>query len=111
MEFIAMADIGLAIYTSQADNDRLIAFSSHKLAIYARCGIPYISFDNESYPPLDDIARWGERIRHVCEIGDAVNKISASYPDYAAAAASAYRKVYCIDAHTDHVAKYVAQDL
>jgi hypothetical protein len=108
MDFIAMADIGLALYLSRVDNDRLIAFSSHKLAIYARCGIPYIAIDNESYDLLDQHAKWGERITQTSEIAAIVQRIRREPEKYVAGARAAYSKIYNIDAHAETLIDYIS---
>ena len=49
---ISSAHIGIALYKTTNANDRLVAFSSSKVAYYTQCGVPMIAFDTESFREL-----------------------------------------------------------
>jgi len=107
MQFIAMADIGLALYSDVSENTRFIAFSSHKIAIYARCGLPYIAYHNESFEALHKNIMWGITINNVEEIPHAIYSITANYKYHQKQAYSAYEMLYSLDLYKNNLLLYL----
>lgn len=96
---VASADIGIAIYDNDVLNDRLTAFSSQKIAMYLRAGVPFVAAHNESYARLLSEFACGELIEEFAELPAAVHRILENYEAYSAAAHNAFRMHYCLD-HT-----------
>jgi hypothetical protein len=109
MEFIAMADIGLALYEGLSDNERLTAFSSHKLAIYSRCGIPYIAYANESFELLESGVVWGVSIFNYSDILEGINKILDDYCQFQLAAHRAYISTYNVNKYLMNIKQYLSR--
>ena len=110
-EVISAADIGLVLYSSDNSNNRLTAFSSEKIALFSRSGIPVIAFDNENYRGLMKAYRWGELIEHMKELPRAVVKILQDYDSYRKNAFLAYKEYYCFDRHFENIKKFIENDL
>lgn len=93
-EIIASATIGVCLYRDTCANDRLTAFSSEKLVLYLKAGLPIIAPDNESYRGLMNQFPCGILIREVSEIPQAVELIMANYHFYRNNAYSAFTKLF-----------------
>jgi hypothetical protein len=97
-EYIASADVGLAVYPErEANNSRYTAFASEKVARYAQCGIPFIAFRSEDYEYLRAETGCCELVSEYSEIPDAVNTILKDYDHYQRGAFAAYRRFYCLE--------------
>ena len=94
---ISSAHIGISLYETTNANDRLTAFSSSKMAFYAKCGVPFLAFDTESYRKLVSSCSWGELINTVGEIPQKVQKILEHYGLYRQQAFLAYQCFYNLD--------------
>jgi glycosyltransferase involved in cell wall biosynthesis len=97
IEVISSAAIGLALYPDTSSNDRLVAFSSVKMAYYMQCGIPVIAFDSESFRELINAYKCGELINSIDEIPQKVEKILSEYESYRKQAFMAFRQFYDFD--------------
>jgi len=107
MEYIAMADIGLAIYNDISENNKYVAFSSHKIAIYSRCGLPYIAYHNESFEVLNEMIVWGVTVNNVNEITKAIDHIMTNYTFYQKQTQLAYEGIYCFDKYRETLIEYI----
>ena len=96
-DLISSAHIGIALYKTTNANDRLVAFSSSKMAYYTQCGVPMIAFDTESFRELIDSYRCVEVINTVNEIPGKVRKILENYDSYRQQAYCAYESFYNLD--------------
>lgn len=96
-DWISSAQVGFCYYDNTDVNDRLTAFSSEKIALFLRSGVPIITNDNESYRDLYDMYRCGLPLGRFDEIADRMAKIMESYQHYSAAATTAYDSVYCLE--------------
>jgi hypothetical protein len=96
-ELVSSADMGLALYATTNANDRLVAFSSIKLAYYAQCGLPVIAFASESLQMLMYEHKWGELIDLVDQVPQAVRRIVERYDKYRLEAYRAFEKFYSCD--------------
>jgi hypothetical protein len=97
-EYIAAADLGLAIYPERtANNSRYTAFSSEKIARYTQCGIPFVAFHNEDYEFLRAETGCCELVRDYSEIPIAVNTILQNYDRYRRGAILAFDRFYCLE--------------
>lgn len=110
-EIIASVDIGLVLYSSDNSNNRLTAFSSEKIALFSRSGIPVIAFDNENYRVLMKAYRCGELISHMNELPQAALRIFQDYDSYRKNAFLAYKEYYCFDRHFENIRKFIENDL
>jgi glycosyltransferase involved in cell wall biosynthesis len=98
---VAAADIGLAFY----GNDCANAFSSEKVAIYCRAGVPFIAFDTESYRELIEYFRCCVLIKDIQELPQAVSAILNDYSAYRTNALRAFRKYYQFETNVAQVIK------
>ncbi len=94
---ISSADIGIALYQTTNANDRLVAFSSSKVAYYTQCGVPVIAFDTESSRELVSSYRCAELINTVNEIPLKARKILDNYDAYRQQSYAAYQRFYNLD--------------
>lgn len=94
---ISSADIGIALYKTTNANDRLVAFSSGKIAYYTQCGVPMIAFDTESFRELANTFRCVELITNTNEIPQKVRKILENYDSYQQHSYAAYQRFYNLD--------------
>jgi glycosyltransferase involved in cell wall biosynthesis len=118
---ISSADIGIAFYKTTNANDRLIAFSSSKVAYYTQCGVPMIAFDTESSRELVSLYRCAELIQNTNEIPLKARKILENYDSYREQSFAAYQRFYNLDENfsklidkleliLDHASVVVASD-
>jgi glycosyltransferase involved in cell wall biosynthesis len=96
---ISSAHIGIALYETTNVNDRLMAFSSSKMAYYPQCGIPVIAFDTASFRTLMDIHKCGELIKSIDQIPGATRSILENYDSYRREAFAAFKDFYDFDKH------------
>jgi hypothetical protein len=94
---VSSADIRIALYETTNSNERLVAFSSSKIAYYTKCGVPIIAFDTESFRLLMNSFVCGELINTVSEIPLKVHQILDSYDLYRDQAQAAYKDYYNLD--------------
>jgi hypothetical protein len=93
---IGSADIGLAIYGEQSDNDRLTGFSSEKVALYLKCGVPVIARNNVSYEHLWSNGA-GLPIAALEGIPQAVHEISKDHLRYRTGARRTFDRYYSFE--------------
>jgi glycosyltransferase involved in cell wall biosynthesis len=103
---VASADVGLALYRTDCANDRLTAFSSEKVALYCRAGVPFVAFDSESYRALIAAVKCAELTPDPAGIPEAVERILSDYEVYRSGARAAFSRYYRYDAN---IAKALAQ--
>lgn len=94
---ISSADIGIALYHTKNANDRMVAFSSSKVAYYMQCGVPIIAFDTESFRELVDSYQCVELIDTMQEIPLKTRKILENYDTYREQSYLAYQRFYNLD--------------
>ncbi len=94
---ISSAHIGIALYKTTNANDRLVAFSSSKIAFFTQCGVPMITFDTESFRELRNAYRCVELISSIDEIPHQVQEILQNYDLYREQSHSAFQKYYSLD--------------
>jgi hypothetical protein len=94
---ISSADIGIALYKTENANDRLVAFSSSKVAYYTQCGIPMIAFNAESFRELVSSFRCAELINTINEIPLKARKILDNYDSYREQSFAAFQRFYNLD--------------
>jgi hypothetical protein len=108
-EYIASADIGLAIYPEQTSNNSLYtAFASEKIARYAQCGIPFIAFENEDYEFLKIETGCCELVREFSEIPHAIDTILENYDAYRRGVLAAFDRFYSLDNSGVHLLKEIS---
>jgi len=92
-DLLSSCHIGLVLYKDHCANDRLTVFSSEKLALYLRCGLPVITFD---YPGYDMIERegCGRCITDLDELPGAVSSILEDPLTYRRQAHRCFEKHY-----------------
>ena len=91
---IASADIGLSLYPSLPNNDRLTAFASEKMAFYMQCGVPFVAFDYSGYRELARNEGAGRVICRFEDLRDAVAVILADHGEYRRNALAAFSRHY-----------------
>jgi hypothetical protein len=97
LRMVASSHIGIALYETKIANDRLVAFSSSKMANYALCGIPVIAFDTDSFMQLMKTHRCGGLIRSVDEIPESVHRIRSIDEKYERDAHVAFEQFYDLE--------------
>lgn len=97
LNLVSSADIGIALYKTTNANDRLVAFSSSKVAFYMQCGIPMIAFNTESFRKLVDSYRCAELINAISELPHRARMIIDNYGSYRENAHAAYQRLYDVD--------------
>jgi len=110
-EMVSSAHIGIALYETTNANDRLVAFSSSKIAYYAQCGVPLIAFDTESFRDLMGHYVCGELINTVGEIPGKVRRILENYIAYRDQAHAAYERFYSLDGNVSRLISGLEQTL
>ena len=102
-DVVGSADIGLAFYRSDCANNLLTAFSSEKVALYCRAGVPFISFDTPSYRELVKNIPCCVLIREISEMPQAIETIMSNYATYRANALEAFRRYYQFETNIERV--------
>jgi hypothetical protein len=105
---IASADIGIALYKTTNANDRLVAFSSSKVAYYTQCGVPMILFDADSSRQLISSCRCAELINDIDEIPRRARQILGNYSSYREQAYGAYQRFYNLDENFSQLIRRLA---
>ncbi|MGC8603008.1 MAG: glycosyltransferase [Desulfomonilaceae bacterium] len=96
-ELISSCHIGLALYDNSVKNDRYTAFSSEKIALYLRSGVPIITFDNECYQSLFSEFKCGVPLKSIKGLSSAVQEIMSNYAAYQEQCLQAYEKYYNLE--------------
>ena len=96
---ISSADIGLVFYIGDNVNERLTARSSEKVARYARCGVPMVSFDYDCFQSVFDEYQCGRCISQLEHLPSACEDIFGNYERYRQGAYDSYAAVYNADQH------------
>jgi glycosyltransferase involved in cell wall biosynthesis len=104
-DMVASADIGLSLYRNDCANNLLTAFSSEKVALYCRAGIPFIAFDTTSYRELADSFKCCVLIKDIHELPRAVDTIMKDYEVYRSNALQAFQKFYQFETNVKQVIK------
>ena len=108
---VASSDIGLALYRRDCANDRMTAFSSEKVALYCRAGLPFVAFDDETYRRLSACHPCCELVTAPGEIPAAVGRILANYEEYRSNAFDAFSEYYCYEGNILPVVEQIGQML
>ena len=108
-DLIASAHIGLAFYRDSCSNDRLSAFSSEKVAMYLRGGLPIVAFNIGNYSDLVHPYCCGELIDTLEELPYAVNKISESYEKYSRGSIHAFNDLFHYKKNFKTLEKYIGE--
>lgn len=103
---VRSARIGLALYRPDSVNDVHTAYSSAKVAMYLRAGLPIIAFRGPSYEHLLGRFSCGRMIDHLDEIDDTVRDILLNYGEYASEARRAYSAVFALDRYWPDLAGF-----
>jgi glycosyltransferase involved in cell wall biosynthesis len=106
-EFVSSAHIGLAFYTNDGSNNYHTGYSSEKVALYAKCGIPIISFNYPTYEEVFKKYTCGETIPDLEHLPAAVQKIYSNYEVYQKGAWNAFKQEYDFDAHFNKIYKRI----
>jgi len=106
-DFIATADIGLALYPVEEENNRCSAFASEKVARYLQCGIPFIAFESPDYAYLRAETGCCELVRTYDEIPQAVNTILADYGRYQRGAETAFQRFHNREVSKQALLRYI----
>lgn len=104
---IKSADIALSLYLPFTDNDRLTVFSSEKMARYAKCGIPFISYNYPCYVNFANEDHSGVVIQTLNELPEAINEILTSYKYFQKNAYKTFYKYYDFEHNFNKVIRYL----
>ncbi len=107
LDLVLSAKIGLALYRTNCDNDRLTAYSSQKIAIYFQAGLPIITFRTDAYEDLFAQFRCGEMIESIDDLGNTIERIMNNYQVYSNGARSAYNAIYNLDRYWDFLGVFL----
>lgn len=106
---IASADIGLCLYENADINERLTAFSSQKVALYLREGVPLLSSANESYDKLYSLFRCGEPVEDPQDLVGPLAMIFNHYERYSSAARNAFDTLFSFEHNFQSVLSEIEQ--
>jgi hypothetical protein len=107
-DLIVSSDIGLCLYDNGCINERLTAFSSQKIALFLRDGIPVISNDNESYRKLFEEFMCGRSLASYQDIPAAVDVILKNHRAFTQEAKRAFETIYCNDVSFPKLHQFLA---
>jgi len=105
-ELISSAHIGLVLYPSFDLNHRLTAFSSEKIALKLRAGLPIIAFNYPGYEIFEE-KRCGVLIHSLDEIPFAIEKILASYTEFSHNARQCFLEHYEHSRNFENVIQFI----
>lgn len=108
-DLVVAAEVGLALYPDLDDNHRMTAHSSEKMALYAQCGVPVISFDYPSYSTHFSKYKSGVAVPSIDRIPEAVEQISRTRSAYSHEARRSYREIYHFQIHEGGVLKALSE--
>ena len=94
---VASADIGLVFYTSENENDRLIAHASGQLALYLQCGVPVVVGGGGTHEAIVREYACGQVVAHETEVFSAARTILADYGAFSDRAVECFNKEYDLD--------------
>lgn len=92
-EVVRSATVGLAIYDNESLNDKLTGFSSEKVAVYLKCGVPIIALRHSSYQHIEDEGA-AVLVDELEDIPRAVQIIIRNYARYRASAYRCFQRYY-----------------
>lgn len=81
-ELVSSAEIGIALYKKNDDNNSLIILSSGKIAQYAKCGLPIIVTSNSPTDAFLNKYNCGRSIIDSSQLCDAIRKIFAEHDTF-----------------------------
>jgi glycosyltransferase involved in cell wall biosynthesis len=108
LELVASADAGLVLYTDRYDNDRLTIFSSEKIALYLKCGLPIIGFRYPGYDLLE-ATKSGVLIDAIEEIPDAVRGVIDESIEYRKNAQKLFVEKYKFEKNFQELAHFLGE--
>jgi glycosyltransferase involved in cell wall biosynthesis len=108
-DLVAGAEIGLALYRRNNANDRLTAYSSQKIAMYLRAGVPIVAFRSEGYEELFGRFRCGEMIDSMDDLPAAIETIRLRRARYSEAAREAFAAIYNLDRYWQPLAEFLRE--
>jgi hypothetical protein len=94
---ISSAQIGLCYYSNELVNDRLTAYSSEKIALCLRAGVPIITNDNVTYRDLFSRFPCGESLAGFEKLPDVLKLIRQRHGQYRQAALDAFDSIYSLE--------------
>jgi glycosyltransferase involved in cell wall biosynthesis len=104
---ISSADLGYCVYDNDNINDRLTAFSSQKVALFMRAGVPIITAHNESYCRLFDSSPCGVAVPNLESLPDAIHLIMAKHEYYGNGALAAYAKHFSFETNFHNIVSHL----
>jgi len=93
--------IGLAIYPQSNFNNRLITFSSNKIALYLKYKKPFIAFKNEEFERLKNEFNCFALIEKIEDIPFAIEEIENNYTLMAENCAKAFKHYFTLENNFD----------
>lgn len=106
---ISAADIGLCLYNNALRNNRLTAFSSQKVALFMKNGVPILAYDNESYRRLFMRYSCGKSIADISAVPDAIREILGDLQSYRGECFRAFDEAYAFSRNFPNLLKCIAQ--
>ena len=93
-DLISSCEAGLCVYGGPTINDRLTAFSSQKVALNLREGIPIISSDNQSYQRLFGDFQCGRAMAGYSDLSETAQWVVANREELRREARRAFDSIY-----------------
>lgn len=106
VDLVASAHIGLVLYPGHYENDYLTVFSSEKIALYLKCGIPVIAFNYPGYGVIEEY-RCGALINTLEDLPEAVEKILEDYSNYQTNAYQQFSRFYQFENNFQKVIDFI----
>lgn len=94
---ISAADVSLCLYSNKKINDRLTAFSSQKLAMSLRGGVPIITRHNDSFQKLFSRYQCGLMLKSLTDLSEALDNLMKNAGFYSSQARLAFEDCYCFE--------------
>ena len=106
MNLISSATVGMVLYDDSNLNNILTVFSSEKICMYLKCGIPIIAFRYPGYDIFENY-RCGVLIQSMSEIPSAIRKILENYSSYRENAYRCFEENYEYSKNFSGLKKYL----
>ena len=106
-DLVASADVGVAVYSPDTQNEYWTGRASEKVARYAQAGVPMIAFDYPSFREVFERYGCGRVISDFGQFVDQLRVIFEDYDAYRASAFAAYAEVYEFSRHFSPVVDWI----
>jgi len=104
---VRSADIGLAWYWGETANERTTGFSSGKISMYMKCGIPTIACRYPSFVHSIEKTGCGICLPSLEQINDSISLILSNYSDYSQNSSNEFERMYRFENYESDLLKFI----